>query len=210
MSSVTFDFKFRAAPVAKGPLAFMTATLSVDGETFVTLNDWAVRDGQNGIWFAPPSREYTDKQGAKKYAKYFLVGASDETTKVANRWRQLFEVEGRKAFQAFQGGNGGGNSGGGGRGGPVSDAFAPVAGRRAPPPAAALPPGWTQGVDTKSGRPYYIDPTGKSQWESPMAGPPRTVAPPPDAAPSVSPPADPFSQTFGNDPFNDGPLPDRN
>lgn len=37
----------------------------------------------------------------------------------------------------------------------------------APPPGAALPPGWTSAEDPASGRTYYISPTGASQWEKP-------------------------------------------
>lgn len=60
-----------------------------------------------------------------------------------------------------------------------------------PPSSGGLPPGWEQGIDPASGRPYYINPlTRSSQWEppTPMAmGPPPSVGVPPPASPAPRP-----------------------
>ena len=42
------------------------------------------------------------------------------------------------------------------------------------PTASALPDGWTHAISTSSGWPYFISPTGESQYESPWE--PRPVA----------------------------------
>lgn len=39
----------------------------------ITIRDFKLMDGKNGMWISPPSREYQDSEGKKKYYSYFVV-----------------------------------------------------------------------------------------------------------------------------------------
>lgn len=63
----------------------------------------------------------------------------------------------------------------------VNPGRAPATPEAAPPPAAALPEGWTAHTDPNTGKTYYAGPGGVTQWEAPAPAPAPEAAPPPAA-----------------------------
>lgn len=76
----------------------------IDTELGLEFTDWRLIDGQNGVFVASPSREYTNKAGEKKYTNYIYAASQgkdedgrawlDELAEVAEEvWEKLSEEE---------------------------------------------------------------------------------------------------------------------
>lgn len=137
-----------------GIVANASVSIVINGNELVKLKGWNYRTGSNGVFITGPSQKTNKmKDGKAVYMNYVQLfprsyNAEGQATNDRSEEYKAFQGQALQAYQTWEAN--GGNT----------QTSAPSAGSSLAPSTPTLPQGWKSGVDTGSGRKYFILPDG--------------------------------------------------
>lgn len=108
-NTLVYKFDFRPNPAKNGgALGFASIKVFVGNIPMLILEGYAVREGKDGLWLAPPSRDYIDKKtGEKRYQKYCnMWPRANDGEGDNNEFNKAFERAFRAAWDEYSGSQG--------------------------------------------------------------------------------------------------------